>query len=126
MKSSQAFLVAACAASVLLAAEAGAVMVAGGGGLVAPPGIGRPVPAALPPTMNLIGGTISSVDTATRTMDVSGATLTWHPTQLRIFHANGVPGSEQDLRPGTRVRFALEPGESGTRRVVLIYVDARS
>ena len=59
-------------------------------------------------------------------MTVSGNTLAWHPTHLRVFMQGGIRAGERDLRAGMRVRFALEPAAAdGLRRAVLIYVDER-
>lgn len=126
MTSSRACLWAVCAACVLHVGEAAAVMVAGGRGAAGPPRNVAPAPPAASPSVELIAGTIAAVDRAKRTMTVSGTQLGWHPTSLRVFSAGGSRLSAHELRPGLRIRFALEPGTGTARRVVLIYVEGGS
>ena len=120
---------AAAAAACLCAAGPAAALMVMGDQAAAPPQ--RPVapPHAAPhATHELIAGTISAIDALKRTMTVSGNTLAWHPTHLRVFMQGGLRAAERDLRAGMRVRFALEPvaqAADGIRRAVLIYVDER-
>ena len=119
---------AAAAACLCAAGPAAAVMVMGD--QAAEPSR-RPVatPGAAPhATHELIAGTISAIDTEKRTMTVSGNTVAWHPTHLRVLMQGGGRAGERDPRAGMRARFALEPVAAtadGLRRAVLIYVDER-
>ena len=119
-------MLAACTACLLSMNHASAVMMAGGQAAIAPHQTPRSPPMASLPTIDLISGVVSSVDLPKKTMTVSGNTLLWHPTQLQVFTPNGSRASERDVQPGRHVRFALEPGPSAARRVVLIYLDERS
>ncbi|WP_293995323.1 hypothetical protein [Sphaerotilus sp.] len=83
-------------------------------------------------TLELIPGTVVSVDASRTSLVLSGQTVRWHPTQLRLFHsASGTPAQVAQLRPGTRIRFALEPSPAGDasaapeRRIVLIYLETQ-
>lgn len=125
MKFSRVFILAASTVCLFSASQAGGAMIVGGQAADAPRQSLAALPPATPATMDLIGGVVSAVDLPKRTMTVSGNALAWHPTQLRVFMPNGVRASEQDLRAGMRVRFALEPATSGVRRAILIYVDER-
>ena len=126
MKSFRTSILATCTACLLSMNHAGAVMMAGGQAATAPHQTPGAPPMASLPTIDLISGVVSSVDLLNKTMTISGNTLLWHPTQLQVFAPNGSRASERDVQPGRRVRFALEPGASAARRVVLIYVDERS
>ena len=119
-------MLAACTACLLSMNHASAVMMAGGQAAIAPHQTPRSPPMASLPTIDLISGVVSSVDLPKKTMTVSGNTLLWHPTQLQVFTPNGSRASERDVQPGRHVRFALEPGPSAARRVVLIYLDEQS
>ncbi len=112
--------------ALLAAAPAAAVGVTGGRGPAAPKDIVR-APAAVPPvvaTLDLAEGTITAIDRTRRTFSVSGVTLAWHPTRLRIYTANGLRVGDADLHAGSRIRFALDPSPSESRTVVLIYLQA--
>ena len=126
MKPFRTSILAACTACLLSMNQASAVMMAGGQAATAPRQTPLAPPMASSPTIDLISGVVSSVDIPNKTMTISGNTLPWHPTQLQVFAPNGSRASERDVQPGRRVRFALEPGASAVRRVVLIYVDERS
>jgi hypothetical protein len=120
---------AALAMAAWTAAPAHAVMVAN----LPHPVPARETPRVVPtapaaPTLELIAGTISAVDSKARTVTVAGSALSLHPTQLRVFAPNGVRMGESDLAPGMRVRFAVakDPRAKAASVVVLIYVDARA
>ena len=112
-----------------LAAPAHAVTPIGAPARSAPgtaPSASPPAAAAVAPSLDLIGGTIAAVDPGRSTITIAGAALVLHPTQLRVFNADGAVRGSGDLRPGAQIRFALEPGVTEPRRVVLIYLDGRS
>ncbi len=86
----------------------------------------KPPPAARNarhvPSLDLVSGTIGGIDLAKKLIVISGVPLTWNTARLHVFH-RGQRGSEHDLRAGQAVRFAVEPGVSGSRNVVLVYVE---
>ena len=91
-----------------------------------PPGLGRPPQGAraarVEATHDLVAGTVTSVDVVKKTLVVSGVALTWTSNRLHVF-ARGARASEYELRPGQKIRFAVEPGVAESRRVVLVYVE---
>ena len=119
---------AAAAAACLVAAGPAAAMMMDGGQAATPPRHAVVTPrTAAPATLDLIAGVISAVDLPKKTLTISGNTLAWHPTHLRVFMQGGVRAGEHDLRAGMRVRFALEPATAvaanAARRAVVIFVD---
>ncbi|MDE2369681.1 MAG: hypothetical protein KGN16_11985 [Burkholderiales bacterium] len=81
-----------------------------------------PAPGSQP---TLTSGVISAVDTAHGTITIAGHAIALHGKQLRVMSDNkGGRTSAAALRPGTRVRYALEPGQGEGRKIVLIYVEA--
>ncbi len=78
--------------------------------------------AAEAPT--LISGQVSAIDRARRTVTISGRKVEWHGARLQVFRSAGGRASLDALQPGTRVRFALEPGSGEGRKIVLVYIEA--
>jgi hypothetical protein len=76
------------------------------------------------PTLDLIEGRITAVDRVHRTLTVGNRTVSLHPTRLQVFGPDGRREAVASLAPGSRIRFALEPGAADPRPVVLIYVEA--
>jgi|SRR5450755_1340825 hypothetical protein len=124
MNALRTLLMVACTSGVLATNAAMAVTVAGNRGAVAPKDIPRGATSAsgTTPSLDLIDGTITAVNKGKRTITVSGMTVAWHPTQLRVYKG-GSRASEHDLIPGTHVRFALDGGTPGQRTIVLVYLD---
>lgn len=117
-----------------LVPEAGAVQLAAGRAapLAAESPRATTKPAALPGpgndgrTLELVHGTVVSVDVPRTTLVLAGQAVHWHPTQLKVFHAvTGEIGHVTQLRRGMSVRFALEPGAAPERRIVLLYLEAQ-
>lgn len=78
------------------------------------------------PTLDLVRGTVVSVDVARATLVLEGQTVRWHPTQLKVFNAvTGAVGHVTQLQRGMAIRFALEPGAAPDRRIVLMYLEAQ-
>ncbi len=127
-----------------------AVAVAGPGGTAEQ---GRRVVRAAPviggeaPVLALVSARLDAVDVAHMTVSTRGQTVALHPTALQVMGLGGGPAMGAGaLRPGMRVRFALEPetgavaastrpgAASGSgpvvppapRRIVLVYIDAAS
>lgn len=113
--------------ALLVALPAGAVVPVGVRGGAVPHGAARPptAAAATAPTLDLVAGTLVSVDASKKTMKVGEESLTWQSAKLRVFGAAGNRMTENDLKAGAKVRFALEPGVKDGRQVVLVYVDGR-
>jgi hypothetical protein len=96
------------------------------------------VPKSIPvaPTLDLASAVVVAVDKAKNTLTVTGKTVALHP-RLKVVTPNGSLTSIAALRPGTKIRFALEPiapaitaapataaaPSSSERKVVLIYIE---
>ena len=134
---------------VAMAGAAQAAAVAGPGGTAqqgrrlvqAEPAVG-----AAAATLDLIVARIEAIDAKTNTVTVGGKPVPLHPTQLRVVGPGGSAlAGVSALRPGMRVRFALEPEARGaglpavivtpasphaspaeaSRPIVLVYIDAQ-
>ena len=114
-------------AGLLLGMDARAMQVASGGR--APSAATSPStasPGREGVTLDLIPGTVVSVDVPQTTLVLDGQAVRWHPTQLKVFDtATGAVGQVSQLRRGMRIRFALEPGAAAGRRIVLIYLEGQ-
>jgi hypothetical protein len=75
--------------------------------------------------LTLIEGQVTAVDRARHTVTIAGREVEWHATGTQVFRAEGGRAGLDALRPGTRVRFALEPGSGEGRKIVLVYVEAQ-
>jgi hypothetical protein len=104
-----------------------AAMVAGQGSAGAPVQrslTAAPVVPATAATVELVGGVIEAVDATRLTLTLRGKPVALHDTRLQVLDAGGHSvGGVSSLRPGLRIRFALEPGQAPDRRIVLIYID---
>ena len=105
-----------------------ATMVAGPGGAPAPAPHGtRAAPAAATrntPTLDLVTAVVQAVDLKKGTVTLGGKAVGLHPTQLRVIGTGGrAEAGASALRPGMRIRFALEPSTTAVRRLVLVYIE---
>jgi hypothetical protein len=82
--------------------------------------------AAAASALTLIEGQLTSIDRARGTATIAGREVVLHGSRLQVFFARGGRASLADLRPGGRVRFALEPGGGEDRKIVLIYIEGGS
>lgn len=83
--------------------------------------------AATQVAATLASGRIAAVDMAAGSLLVNGHRLQWDSARLRVFHLPaGSVGSVSDLRPGQRIRFAVDSGGDprAPGRVILVYVEA--
>ena len=97
-------------------------------------------------TLDLIEARIEAIDAKANTVTVGGKPVPLHPTRLRVVGpGGGALAGVSALRPGMRVRFALEPEARGAalpaaistsagpranpagapRSIVLVYLDAQ-
>ena len=98
-------------------------------------------------TLDLIEARIEAVDAKANSVTVGGKPVPLHPTQLQVVGPGGLAlAGAPALRPGMRVRFALEPAARGAaapgavvsslvgpranaapppRPIVLVYIDAQ-
>ena len=80
-------------------------------------------------TLMLIPGQVSAVDRVKGVATIAGRPVSLHGSRLQVFFERGGRATLADLRPGSRVRFALEPGNGDGsahgegRRIVLIYIE---
>lgn len=79
---------------------------------------------ATAPELDLVGGVVQGVDFKQGTLTLGGKPVGLHPTRLRVVQQGGrAQAGAAILRPGMRIRFALEPTTAPVRRIVLIYID---
>jgi hypothetical protein len=79
--------------------------------------------AAAGSALTLVEGQVTALDRARGTATIAGREVALHGSRLQVFFARGGRASLADLHPGSRVRFALEPGGGEGRKIVLIYVE---
>ena len=115
-------------ALVAMAGAAQAAAVAGPGGTAqqgrrlvqAEPAVGADAA-----TLDLIEARIEAIDAKANTVMVGGKPVPLHPTQLRVVGPGGLAlAGVSALRPGMRVRFALEPEARGAALPVAIGTSA--
>jgi hypothetical protein len=121
---------AALTLALLLNGAAQATAVAPGSAPAAPRGLSHDrrqaaaaASAAASTALTLIEGQVSSLNRAKGTATIAGREVSLHGGRLQVFFARGGRASLADLRPGSRVRFALEPGSGEGRKIVLIYIE---
>ena len=84
-------------------------------------------------TLTLIPGQVSAIDRVKGVATIAGRQVPLHGSHLQVFFERGGRATLADLRLGSRVRFALEPGTAASaatgaggneaRRIVLMYIE---
>jgi hypothetical protein len=68
-------------------------------------------------------GTLQAFNASAGTFQVYGQKLTFNPQQVKVFNADGRPGSVSSLKSGASIRFTLDTTDLLHRRVAVIYVN---
>jgi hypothetical protein len=92
-------------------------------GAVQPPPNNAAWSAAAGDSVGMHRGTLEAINVGAGTFQVFGQKLSFDAQRVKVFNADGKPGSIFALKSGANIRFTLDAADPKHRRAAVIYVN---